>query len=131
MKILKKIFMILGFGFLSLMLIIGIQYIWKGSPESILSDTPKEIVAHRGVHCNYQKGVYDPVSGCKAKHIFPPAHNYIENTLTSIKAAFEFGATIVEIDIRKTADSNLIVFHDYALECRTNGQGLIADQLTV
>ena len=85
------------------------------------------ILAHRGVHLNYHKGRYEVKTGCEAQHILPPSHSYLENTLTSISAAFGAGADIVEIDVRKTADSNLVVFHDYALDCRTNGSGLVAE----
>jgi len=45
--------------------------------------------------------------------------------MESIKAAFDMGATIVEIDIRRTKDNKLMIFHDYMLECRTNGKGHI------
>jgi glycerophosphoryl diester phosphodiesterase len=56
-----------------------------------------------------------------------PTHNYIENTLASIGAAFDLGATIVEIDIRRTADDQLVIFHDYQLECRTDGHDEVGD----
>jgi glycerophosphoryl diester phosphodiesterase len=115
--------------FLILVLFVGVQYLWKGDPGMLAEVPRQEIVAHRGVHANYHKGVYDRVTGCEAQHILPPSHDYIENTLRSIGAAFESGATIVEIDIRKTSDNNLVVFHDFALECRTDGRGLIADHI--
>jgi glycerophosphoryl diester phosphodiesterase len=86
-----------------------------------------EIVAHRGVHVNWKKGTYDPVNGCEAQHIYKPTHDYIENTLRSIGAAFDYGATIVEIDIRRTRDNHLVVFHDDILDGRTNGHGTIGE----
>ena len=55
-------------------------------------------------------------------------NGYIENTLASIAAAFEMGATIVEIDIRRSRDNHLVVYHDGRLECRTNGVGAVSDQ---
>jgi glycerophosphoryl diester phosphodiesterase len=92
-----------------------------------------EIIAHRGVHHDYagsEKGIRlnnDYLAECTAIRIHKPTHAYLENTLESIQAAFDHGATMVEIDIRPTKDNKLIVFHDWMLECRTNGQGNVID----
>ncbi|MBN2050757.1 MAG: hypothetical protein JW760_09960 [Spirochaetales bacterium] len=87
-----------------------------------------EIMAHRGVHTNWEKGTYDRIDGCEAVHIYKPATAYIENTLESIQAAFDYGATIVEIDIRRTADNHLVIFHDSLLTCRTDGTGRVEER---
>lgn len=85
-----------------------------------------EIVAHRGVHQDFSgKSVENYV--CTARRIFKPEHVYIENTLASIDRAFELGATIVEVDINRTLEGELVLFHDAGLECRTNGAGIISD----
>ena len=60
---------------------------------------------------------------CTARRIFKPEHTYIENTMASIDRAFELGATIVEIDINRSREGELVLFHDAGLECRTNGSG--------
>jgi glycerophosphoryl diester phosphodiesterase len=104
-----------------------VQYFYRGDPGSIASKTDFQILAHRGVHVNWQKGAYDRAAGCEAVHIYKPEHGYIENTTGSIQAAFEMGATIVEIDIRGTGDKNLVVFHDWMLECRTDGEGKVSE----
>jgi glycerophosphoryl diester phosphodiesterase len=106
------------------------QYFNSGNPRIVNHKRSFEIVAHRGVHLNYQKGVYDKTTGCEAIHIFEPKHEFVENTIESIGAAFEFGATIVEIDIRQTGDNNIVVFHDDKLECRTDGTGNVIDKST-
>jgi len=85
------------------------------------------ILAHRGVHVNWKQGTYDTGTGCEAVHIYPPRHDYIENTLRSIGAAIDMGATIVEIDMRRTADGALVAMHDYDLSCRTDGRGRVED----
>lgn len=104
------------------------QYFYGGSPSPVSNGTKNfDILAHRGVHVNWKKGTYDPITGCEATHIYKPTHEYIENTLESIDAAFGMGATIVEIDIRRTQDDHLVVFHDDRLDCRTNGSGKIVD----
>lgn len=60
---------------------------------------------------------------CTARRIFEPEHAYIENTIVSIDRAFELGATIVEVDVNRTREGELVLFHDVGLECRTNGAG--------
>ena len=106
---------------------IGSEYLFHGSQARVPMPEERPIVAHRGVHQNYEKGVYDLATGCEAKHIYPPTNSYIENTIESVGAAFDAGATIVEIDIRRTADNHLVIMHDYLLNCRTNGSGEVRD----
>lgn len=81
-----------------------------------------EILAHRGIHQDFSgKSMENYV--CTARRIFEPEHAYIENTLASIDRAFELGATIVEIDVNRTREGELVLFHDVGLECRTDGAG--------
>lgn len=85
-----------------------------------------KILSHRGVHQTfYREGLTNET--CTAERIHPVTHNYIENTLPSIKRAFELGANMVEIDVRRTADNHFAVFHDHMLDCRTDGSGMISD----
>jgi glycerophosphoryl diester phosphodiesterase len=92
-----------------------------------------EIIAHRGVHQDYtssSKGIRlnkSYLTECTATRIHKPTHDYLENTVESIQAAFDYGATMVEIDIRPSKDNQLVVFHDWMLECRTNGRGNVKD----
>ncbi len=46
-----------------------------------------------------------------------------ENTLESLALAARMGCNIVEIDIRKTLDGQLVLNHDDFLERLTNGMG--------
>lgn len=118
-----------------LLLILGLiiifvcsQYFYGGSPTMISNSAKQfEILAHRGVNVNWKKGTYNPRTGCEATHIYKPTFGYLENTIESIEAAFNLGATIVEIDIRRTKDNQLVLFHDYKLDCRTNGNGKLVD----
>jgi len=121
--LLQIILAIIGF----YVIVFILHYFWKGSPENSVEKREKEIVSHRGVHLNYAKWAYQKKSVCEAKHALPPKHEYIENTMDSIEAAFEFGSTIVEIDIRRTGDDDLVIFHDAKLDCRTDGRGRVAD----
>ncbi len=52
----------------------------------------------------------------------------LENTIPSMREAFALGATAVELDIHRTADGHLVVFHDWTLDCRTNGSGITNEQ---
>src|SRR5207247_6839861 len=48
---------------------------------------------------------------------------YPENTLESIRAAFDLGADAVELDIRLSSDGVPMVFHDDTLERTPNPRG--------
>jgi glycerophosphoryl diester phosphodiesterase len=63
---------------------------------------------------------------CIASRILPPTHPYLENTIASMKAAFQARADIVEFDVQPTKDNQFAVFHDGTLDCRTNGKGPVS-----
>ena len=85
------------------------------------------LLAHRGVHQHHVCGDIG-AHGCAAACIAPPTHGLIENTIPSMKAAFGAGADVVELDVHPTTDGELAVFHDWRLECQTNGTGVTRDQ---
>lgn len=62
------------------------------------------VVAHRGVH--------DTVP---------------ENSIASIRRAVELGVSVVEIDVRRTADGHYVLMHDSTLERTTDRTGRIRD----
>ena len=81
------------------------------------------VLAHRGIAQRF-----DPVGvtndTCTASRILPPKHGYLENTIASMRASFETGADIVELDVHPTTDGQFAVFHDWTLDCRTDGHGV-------
>ncbi|WP_338448654.1 glycerophosphodiester phosphodiesterase family protein [Niallia oryzisoli] len=84
------------------------------------------LLAHAGLSQTY------PMEGltgdtCTAERIYEPEHPYIGNTIPSMEAAFKEGADVVELDIHPTNDGEFAVFHDWNLECRTNGKGVTRD----
>ena len=84
------------------------------------------LVAHRGVAQLYDhRGVGR--DDCTATRIRPPEHDYLENSLPSLRAAIGYGAGMVELDVARTKDGQLAVFHDWTLDCRTDGKGEIRD----
>ena len=53
--------------------------------------------------------------------------NFPENSLEAIESAINMGVDIVEIDLQRTKDGQLILMHDDRLNRTTNGKGVIAD----
>lgn len=97
-------------------------------PRSIPPRTTRPLIlSHRGVHQTFSfEGLKNDT--CTAQRIDPPRHAFLENTTPSIAAAFAAGADIVEFDVHPTADERMIVFHDWTLDCRTNGKGVTHKQ---
>jgi glycerophosphoryl diester phosphodiesterase len=84
------------------------------------------LAAHRGFAQTYSKeGVGNDT--CTASRIQPPTHAYLENTIPSMQAAIRAGADVIELDVHPTTDGQFAVFHDWALECRTEGKGRTRD----
>lgn len=60
-------------------------------------------------------------------HRGSPAHEP-ENTLASFKKAIADGCNAIELDVYRTIDGHLVVFHDDTLERTTDGKGRVADK---
>ncbi|WP_102275297.1 glycerophosphodiester phosphodiesterase family protein [Cytobacillus massiliigabonensis] len=84
------------------------------------------LLAHRGLAQTFDM---DGITGetCTAERIYEPEHPYLENTIPSMKAAFDAGADIVEVDVHVTKDGEFAIFHDWTLDCRTDGKGTTRD----
>jgi glycerophosphoryl diester phosphodiesterase len=85
------------------------------------------ILAHRGLHQTYSREDLERDT-CTANRIHPPEHGYIENTIDSMAAAFALGADVVELDVHPTTDGQFAVFHDWTVDCRTEGKGVTREQ---
>lgn len=92
---------------------------------SLLSPRPAGspvVLAHRGLAQDYDRtGLTGDT--CTASRMLPPSHDYLENTIRSMEAAFELGADVLELDVHPTTDGQFAVFHDWTLDCRTDGKG--------
>ena len=92
------------------------------------AETPKgypQLLAHRGTMQQFShQGLADDT--CTAARIEPPVHDYLENTLPGLQAADGLGAVMIEVDIAPTADGRIALFHDWTLDCRTNGKGEVS-----
>jgi glycerophosphoryl diester phosphodiesterase len=90
------------------------------------SKAPLILVAHRGLAQPYDHEGQDKDT-CTATRIKPPEHDFIENTLRSMSNARHFGADAIELDVHPTSDGQMVVFHDWTLDCRTDGHGNVRD----
>jgi glycerophosphoryl diester phosphodiesterase len=86
------------------------------------SQKPLILVAHRGLAQQFDRAGVGRDT-CTASRIRPPEHDFIENTLRSMSNARHFGADAIELDVHPTSDGQMVVFHDWTLDCRTDGKG--------
>lgn len=52
---------------------------------------------------------------------------YPENTLLSFRQALDFGADMLEFDLRMTKDRTIVIIHDETVDRTTNGTGNVSD----
>ena len=81
------------------------------------------LLAHRGIAQRFDERDLKNDT-CTATRMLPSTHPYLENTIDSMRAGFAAGADIVELDIHPTTDGEFAVFHDWTLDCRTDGHGV-------
>lgn len=93
-------------------------------------DATTRVLAHRGVHQTFPSESLDNDS-CTATLIAPPRHSFLENTIDSMRAALASGADVVELDVHLTPDGKFAVFHDWTLDCRTEGSGVTEETRTL
>ncbi len=86
-----------------------------------------KLLAHRGLAQTFSR-VGLTGDTCTAARIHAPEHPFLENTLASMAAAFKAGADTVELDVHPTSDGHFAVFHDWTVDCRTDGTGLTREQ---
>lgn len=120
----RRVLRWLGIGLLTLTIFITLNN------ANLLAPAPTGkpvLLAHRGIAQHFDAaGVKNDT--CTATRILPPTHAYLENTIPSMRASFAAGADIVELDVHPTTDGEFAVFHDWTLDCRTNGQGVTREQ---
>ena len=68
-----------------------------------------------------------------AQHIYVAGHRgypdkYPENTLPSFQGAIDAKVDMIELDIRMTADRELVVIHDMTVDRTTDGAGLVKEK---
>jgi len=100
------------------------------SNASFLAPDPEgkaRLIAHRGVYHLYDKRAAIGRDTCTAAWALPPDHEVFENTPDSMRWAVGLGANMVEIDVAPTKDGRMVLFHDWTVDCRTDGHGNTRD----
>lgn len=96
------------------------------SNASFLAPDPAgkpRLIAHRGVYHLYDKRAAAGRDTCTAAFAYPPDHDVFENTPQSMRWAVGLGANMVEVDVAPTKDGRMVLFHDWTVDCRTDGKG--------
>ena len=107
---------------IGLAIFVAAVYLWNASWLAPAQVGETRFIAHRGVHQNFDRAGLTNES-CTATMIREPIVSEIENTLPAMQGAFAAGADFVELDVHPTTDGKLAVFHDWTLDCRTEGSG--------
>src|SRR3954471_5499528 len=85
------------------------------------------VVANRGIAVPFDHAGLK-ADDCTARRIRPPGDNpYIENTLPSLYRALKTGADALAVQVQPTRDGEMVVFHDWMVDCRTEGHGAVRD----
>ncbi|KMJ60297.1 glycerophosphodiester phosphodiesterase [Bacillus sp. LL01] len=119
----KKVKMVLRYAGGVLIILLGFMFLNNTSLFMSKESGKASFLAHRGVHQTFSMEMITGES-CTAEQIYEPEHSYIENTIASMEEAFRLGASVVELDVHPTTDGEFAVFHDWTLECRTDGEGV-------
>lgn len=117
---------------LALLIAAATAALWLGNQSSFgfAGSASPLLLAHRGVHQTFPLEGVGPDT-CTAARVRAAPHALLENTLPSMRAAFALGAHRVEIDLHPTTDGEFVVFHDWTLDCRTDGHGVTREHTLV
>lgn len=110
-----------------LILALAALYLANASWRASVPQDNLRLIAHRGVHQTFNRDNLENDT-CTAERMDPPTHEFLENTIPSMKAAFAAGADIVELDVHPTTDGRFAVMHDWTVDCRTEGKGVTREQ---
>lgn len=111
-------------GFGGLWMVIVMVLLLNSSRWAPDPDGRVKMIAHRGIH-----HIYDPTGlgrdDCTAIRMLPgqEEREIFENTIHSIRAAVGAKADMVEVDVAPTKDGKMVLFHDWTVDCRTEGKG--------
>ncbi|NLK98684.1 MAG: glycerophosphodiester phosphodiesterase, partial [Epulopiscium sp.] len=121
MRKIKKRYLIL------IILVSFIMFVWLNNTSLFMDQSGSyKLLAHRGLAQTFDISQVEWDTNT-AEIIYEPEHKYLENTIESMDVAFSYGADVVELDIQRTKDGQLAVFHDYDLSMRTDGKGKISE----
>ena len=101
----------------------------------IQTDRPKELVNYlrnQGKSVNTAGYIRKKLMDRDQHYVHVVSHRgdwkqFPENSLDAINSIIQMGGYVVEIDVQRTKDGQLILMHDERLDRTTNGKGLIAE----
>ena len=101
----------------------------------IQTDRPKELVNYlrnQGKSVNTAGYIRKKLMDREQHYVHVVSHRgdwkqFPENSLDAINSIIQMGGDVVEIDVQRTKDGQLILMHDERLDRTTNGKGLIAE----
>ena len=101
----------------------------------IQTDRPKELVNYlrnQGKSVNTAGYIRKKLMDRDQHYVHVVTHRgdwkqFPENSLDAINSIIQMGGDVVEIDVQRTKDGQLILMHDERLDRTTNGKGLIAE----
>ena len=81
---------------------------------------------------NHVEQLREKLINCDSSSVIVVAHrgdwrNFPENSLEAIDNAIKMGVDIVELDVKRTKDGELILMHDRTLDRTTTGKGLVSE----
>jgi len=114
----KKLLKTVGFLILTV-IILGVVNAYLLTPTLVQKG---KIVAYRGggSEVNY---LQLSETGCTATSLKESTANTVENTLQAVAKSVNAGADTLHLNVHRTADDELVVFHDWTLDCATDGAG--------
>lgn len=109
--------------------LLAVIFIGLAACQQTVEEAPSKQVGKK--FNNYQE-ILDWIENPTDDYVALVAHrgdwrNAPENSLRAVQNCIEMGIEIVEIDVRMTKDSQLIVIHDTSLDRTTTGKGKIRD----
>ncbi|EAQ28424.1 hypothetical protein NAP1_12533 [Erythrobacter sp. NAP1] len=117
---------VLRWGLLALALAVLILSVTNASWLAPVPVGSPQLIAHRGIAQDFDRAGVERDT-CTATRIEEPFHDYLENTRDGVLRADKLGAAFVEVDVAPTADGEVMLFHDWTLDCRTDGSGPVRE----
>lgn len=93
---------------------------------AVLSCAPKQQYANRA------EKILAEINDPNSDYVVVISHrgdwrNYPENSIPAIESVIRMGVDMMELDVKMTKDSVLVLMHDQTINRMTNGKGLIKD----
>ena len=101
---------------------LGIVKAYVFVPKLVLEG---ETVAYRGGGGPIDYNKLNKKGGCTANSLLDSDVKTVENTVEAVSESVSAGADIIHLNVHRTSDNQLVVFHDWKLDCATNITGAI------